>query len=234
VDEDFSECHDLAEKHPEKLRGLVEQWWADAGAFDVLPLDDRDYERVAADIAARRRTTYVYYPGMARIDRLSAPDIADRSYSIAAEVEVPSTGAEGVLLASGTRFAGYVLYVKDRRLVYEYVYSENTRYTIRCEVPVPTGRSVLRYEFAKTGPRRGRGTLSIDGRPVGSAEIPKTWPVYAVSGGILCGRDGGSPVSDAYGCPFAFTGTIHRVVVELGADGKIDARGEHRAALAEE
>lgn len=234
LDEDFSECHDLAEKHPEKLRELVERWWAEAGAFDVLPLDDREYERVAADIAARARTTYVYYPGMARIDRLSAPDITDRSYSIAAEVEVPAAGAEGVLLASGTRFAGYVLYVKDHRLVYEYVYSENVRYTISSEVLVPTGRSVLGYEFTKAGPRRGRGTLSIDGRPVGSAEIPKTWPIYAASGGVLCGRDGGSPVNEAYVCPFAFTGAIRRVVFELGNDREPDPRGEHRAALAEE
>lgn len=234
LDEDFSECHDLAEKYPEKLRELVERWWAEAGAFEVLPLDDRDYERVAADIAARARTTYVYYPGMARIDRLSAPDIANRSYSIAAEVEIPAAGAEGVLLASGTRFAGYVLYVKDGHLVYEHVYSENVRYTIRSNAPVPSGRHVLRYEFTKTGSRRGRGTLSIDGRPAGSIEIPKTWPIYAIAGGVLCGRDGGSPVSEAYACPFTFTGTIHRVIIELGDDCEPDARGEHRAALAEE
>jgi hypothetical protein len=38
---------------------------------------------------------------------------------------------------------------------------------------------------------------------------------------------------DAMG-PFAFTGTIHRVVVELDHDRDLDARGEYRAALAEE
>ncbi len=234
LDEDFSECHDLAEKHPEKLRELVERWWAEAGAFDVLPLDDREYERVAESLAARARTTYVYYPGMARIDRLSAPDICDRSYSIAAEVVIPAAGAEGVLLASGTRFAGYVLYLKDGRLIYEYVYSESVRYPIRSEAPVPKGPRVLRYEFRKTGPRRGSGVLSIDGQRVGSVEIPKTWPVYALSGGILCGRDGSSPVSDAYVCPFAFTGTIHRVIVELGNEGRSDPPGGYRAAFVEE
>lgn len=234
LDEDFSECHDLSATHPERLRALVDRWWAEAGAAGVLPLDDRDYERVAASIAARARTVYTYYPGMARIDRLSAPDITDRSYGIAAEVEIPATGAEGVLLASGTWFAGYVLYLKDSRLVYEYVYAEGVRYTIRSDAPVLAGSHTLRYEFTKTGTRRGQGTLYIDARRVGSTELPKTWPTYAVSGGVLCGRDGGTPVSDAYPCPFAFTGTIHRVVVKLGHDGEADRRAEGKSALAEE
>ena len=233
TDEDFSECHDLADTHPDKLRELVDRWWAEAGAFAVLPLDDREYERVAASVAARARTTYVYYPGMARIDRLSAPDITDRSYSIAADVEIPPAGAEGVLLAAGNRFAGYVLYALAGRLVHEYVYSERVRHTIRSETPLPVGRVSVRYEFTKTGPRRGRGTLAVDGQPIGTVEVPKTWPLHATSSGVHCGRDGSVPVSDAYVCPFAFTGTIHRVIVELG-DGRSDGPGEYRAALAEE
>ena len=63
--------------------------------------------------------------------------------------------------------------------------------------------------------------------------MPKTWPLHATSSGVHCGRDGSVPVSDAYVCPFAFTGTIHRVIVELG-DGRSDGPGEYRAALAEE
>lgn len=130
-------------------------------------------------------------------------------------MEIPAGGAEGVLLASGSRFAGYVLYVKDGRLVYEYVYSPAVRHAIRSQAAVPTGPSVLRYEFRRTGPRRGRGTLSIDGRAVGSVEIPKTWPVHGTTAGVTCGRDVGAAVSDAYAAPFPFTGTLRRVVVEL-------------------
>jgi arylsulfatase len=233
LDEDFSELRDLAEKHPDKLRELVDRWWAEAGANQVLPLDDREYERVAENIRARARTRYVYYPGMARLDRLSAPAITDRSWSIAAEVDVPAGGAEGVLLASGTWFAGYVLYVQKGRLVWEYVYSLRERHVMRSTEPVPSGRHRLRYEFARTGPRRGRGSLWIDDRRVGEIELAKTWPVHGLTGGLFCGRDGGAPVSSAYAAPFAFTGTIHRVVVELGADGDAEAAGG-RAALAEE
>jgi arylsulfatase len=234
VAEDFSESRDLADRDPERLRELRDRWWAEARAFDVLPLDDREYERVAATLAARARTRYVYYPGIARVDRLSAPYITDRSYSIAADVEVPAAGAQGVLLAMGTRFAGYVLYVMDGRLVYEYVYSQAVRYTVRSDRLVPRGASTLRFEFARTGPRRGQGALVIDGQRVGRIDMPETWPVHGTCGGLFCGRDGGAPVSDVYTPPFAFTGSIRRVVVELGHDGAGDAAGESRAALSEE
>ena len=139
--------------HPmiaQKLRELVDRWWAEAGAFDVLPLDDREYERVAANAEARARSRYVYYPGMARIDRLSAPYITDRSWNLSAEVEIPAGGAEGVLLAAGSRFAGYVLYVKDGHPVFEYVYSPAQRQVIRSETAAPAGPSELRYEFRRT------------------------------------------------------------------------------------
>jgi arylsulfatase A-like enzyme len=235
LDQDFAECRDLADQHPERLRDLVARWWAEAEAHNVLPLDDREYERVAADIAARRRTRYVYYPGMARIDRLSAPDVSDRSYRILAEVEIPAAGAEGVLLAAGSRFGGYVLYVQDGRLLYEYVYSRDRRQVIRSDRRLPTGRRLtLRYEFQKTGPRRGRGSLFIDQDLVGTVEIPRTWPLYATTGGLFCGRDGGTRVGEGYRGPFPFTGSIHRVIVELADDGQSDPAGEARSALAEE
>jgi arylsulfatase len=99
---------------------------------------------------------------------------------------------------------------------------------------MPEGPSVVRYEFRRTGPRRGRGTLTIDGRPVGSVEIPKTWPVHGTTAGVTCGYDTGAAVSDAYAAPFPFTGTLRRVVVELQNDGVPDPAGGFRSALAEE
>jgi arylsulfatase A-like enzyme len=234
TDEDFAECHDLADNHPERLRDLVDRWWAEASANQVLPLDDREYERAAEAMRARARSRYVYYPGMARIERLNAPEITDRPWSLAADIDIPAGGAEGVVLASGTRFAGYVLYLQGGRYVWEYVYSQNVRHVIRSDTPVRAGRSEVRYEFTLTGPRRGRGALFVDGQLVGTTEIPRTWPVHGTTGGLHCGRDGGAPVSDAYISPFAFTGTIHRVVVEMAPDDEVDRDGAARHALEEE
>ncbi|HEV8142330.1 MAG TPA: arylsulfatase [Methylomirabilota bacterium] len=234
TDADFAECHDLADKHSERLRELVDRWWVEAGVYQVLPLDDREYERVAETMLARARSRYVYYPGMARIDRLNAPDVTDRSWSLAADVEIPAGGAEGVVLASGTRLGGYVLYLHGGRCVWEYVYSQSARHVIASEAALPTGRVELRYEFTRTGSRRGRGSLYVDGKLAGTAEIPKTWPVHGLTGGVHCGRDGGAPVSDAYPSPSTFTGVIHRVVVELASDGEADMKGASRHALEEE
>jgi hypothetical protein len=68
-------------------------------------------------------TRYEYLGDMARIDRLSAPDISDRSYVVTVSFEADEV-AEGVILAWGSRFGGFVLYIKERQLCYEYVYSE--------------------------------------------------------------------------------------------------------------
>ena len=232
--EDVSECRDLAPERPDKLREMVQRWWTEAGLYGVLPLDDREYERVAESVAARARTVSVYYSDMARVDRFSAPDITDRSYRIWADVEIPASGAEGMLLQSGASFGGYALYVKDGRLVHEYAFSERERTTLVSSVAVPSGPTILRYSFRKTGRRRGIGTLYVGNQEAGSAELPKTWPVVAVTGGLTCGRAGSSAVGGAYTPPFPFTGTIRRVVVELGDDGRRDPSAEARAALAEE
>ncbi|MCC7371004.1 MAG: arylsulfatase [Chloroflexi bacterium] len=238
---DFSESNDLAEAEPARLRQMIERWWSEAGAYGALPLDDREYERLAESVAARARQTTVFYPGMARVDRFSAPDITDRSHTIAAEVTIPAGGmtasgaaVEGVLLASGARFGGYVLYVQGGHLVYEYAFSERERFAVRAEIPVPTGDVTLSYVFRRTGRRQGVGTLLVNGQPCGSVTLPKTWPVVAVTAGVLCGRDGGSAVSDAYALPFAFTGTLHRVTVTLDADGAPDPQIAYRAAMSEE
>jgi arylsulfatase len=233
--EDFAETRDLAQQEPARLRSLIDRWWAEARAYDVLPLDDREFAaRAGVSVAAQARKTYVYYPGMARVDRLSAPEITNRSYTITAHIEVPPSGAEGVLLASGGRFGGYVLYVQGGRLVYEYLYADETRYVLASDRALPVGRSTLRFEFTKTGDYQGTGTLRINGEPAGSVHLPRTWPVSGTSGGLYCGRDGGTPVSQAYRLPFAFTGTLNRVVIELDDDGQPDPSIQARADLAEE
>jgi arylsulfatase len=234
LDQDFSECRDLAAEQPEKLRQMIERWWTEAGLYGVLPLDDREYERIAASMAARIRRRYVFTPGMARLDRFSAPDITDRSYSITAELAVPKGGAEGVLLESGSQFGGYALYVKDGRPVYEYAFSERERVSIFGDGPLPSGQTTVRFAFKKTGTRQGTGTLLVDGTVVGTATLPKTWPSVGITAGLRCGRGGPSPISDGYASPFPFNGLIHRVVVELGDDDVHDLAAEYQGALAEE
>jgi arylsulfatase len=235
VDEDFSESTDLAASHPEKLKELVERWWVEAGKYNVLPLDSRMQARMAerkpSTVASGNR--HVYYPGMAPQFEYTAVDLKNRSHTISAEVEIPEAGAEGVLLAHGSWFAGYSLYVKNRRLVYVHNYLGLGEYRIVSTAEVPAGRVVLAFRFTRTGEHRGRGVLLCDGREVGTGEIPRTIPaVIETSGeGLCCGYDSGVPVTPDYVSPFRFTGRIARVVVETGERGAADDGAALRAAL---
>ena len=131
VDQDFAELTDLASAQPDKLRRLIELWWSEAGKYTVLPLDDRDWERAAERLKMNPTTRYEYMADMARIDRLSAPDISDRAYTVTASFEA-DRDRQGVILAWGSLFGGFVIYLKDGRLCYEYVFSEIDEARARC------------------------------------------------------------------------------------------------------
>jgi len=238
VAEDFSECVDLAERHPEKLEALVSRWWEEAEKYNVLPLDSRMQARMGERKpgAARPATRFVYYPGAAPQFEYTAVNLKNRSHTIAAEVEIAAEGAEGVLLAHGSLFAGYALYVKDRRLHYVHNYLGLTEYRITSREEIPAGRAVLRFRFTRTGEHRGTGALLFGDRPVGEGEIPRTVPaVIETSGeGLCCGYDSGLPVTPDYQAPFRFTGRILRVVVDVGDAAAADTEAGVRAAMIEQ
>lgn len=228
LDTDFSEVDDLATAEPERLRGMIKLWWSEAEKFGVLPLDDRETERAYAWFKRNPTTRYEYQPGMARVDRLMLPAVTDRSYSISAELDLPSRTAEGVILSWGNRFGGCVLYVKDGSLVYEYVFTESVSHELRAGIAPGTRRVGVR--LSRTGKNAARAALLLDDSVVGTVDIPKTWSTYGITAGLTCGL-AGAPVSDAYRPPFAFTGTLHRVVVALENDGSEDPAEAYRAVL---
>jgi arylsulfatase A-like enzyme len=220
LDGDFAEIRDLAASEPDRLRSLVDLWWVEAGKYAVLPLDDRDWERAAARLRMKTTTRYEYLGNMARVDRLSAPDISDRSYAITAEFEPTAATTEGVLIAWGSRFGGFVLYIKDGELRYEYVYSESVTYTIRAPFSPNPGKATVRLSFQRTGTNAGRALLMIGDDPVGAVEIPRTWPTHGTTAGLNCGQDAGSPVSDDYQRPFRLTAQNLRVTIYLEGDAQ--------------
>jgi hypothetical protein len=147
VEEDFSECHDLAEKNKDKLRQLVELWWAEAGKYNVLPLDDQLQERfMGRAVLEKERTSYTYYPGTVRIPEGSAPHTVNRSYSITAEVDIPADGsAEGPICVIGGIASGWSFYIKNHLLVYCYNYlTKHTYIRSTTEITIP-----ITSEFVK-------------------------------------------------------------------------------------
>ena len=121
TDTDRAELHDLAAEHPDKLRELVNLWFAEAGANDAFPLDDRSPLEIILTPRpqlASPRDRYAYFPDTAEVPETQAVNIRNRSFSIGALVDIPAPGAEGVLFAQGARFGGHALYIKDNRLHY--------------------------------------------------------------------------------------------------------------------
>jgi arylsulfatase len=222
VTEDFSESHDLAAQNPSKLREMIERWWSEAGKYNVLPLDDRGLIRGLAQPGLNRPKTIVtYYPGMPNLPVTNALNFRGRSYGITADVEIPSGGAEGVLLSVGGRFGGFSFFVQKSRLTYAYNWVGIERYTVTSTEAVPAGPVKLRVEFTSAGPGGGTATLFINDKRVGQGTIARLVPLtFGLAEGLTIGRDPSTPVTETYQSPFAFTGKINKVVMELKEEPK--------------
>ncbi len=247
TDTDRSELHDLASEHPEKVRELVNLWFAEAGANGALPLDDRSPVEIlntGRPVLTSPRDRYTYFPDTAEVPEAQAVNVRNRSYSIGALVDIPAAGAEGVLFAHGSRFGGHALYIKDNRLHYVNNFVGVAEQKIDGTENVPAGRDlILSASFDKDGeaaPGVATGTLSLyhGDRKVGEGRI-KTQPGYfSLAGEGLCvGRDSGEAVTSDYpnGSAHHFTGgTIKRVAVDVSGDPYLDLERSARAMLARE
>jgi arylsulfatase len=214
LENDFSECHDLAAEQPDKLREMVELWWTEAGRYGALPLDDRRGEMwrpTPRDMTPRNRSRYVLYPPVAHMTGEVSPALGNRSFTATAEVVRPTATSEGALFAVGTRNNGLAFYVKGDRLVFDYNLFTHHHKAVS-DRPVPEGASTLSVRFEKLG-RIGRATVAIDGVDCGSVEVPTVLRMIS-SNGMDAGFDGGSAVSDDYAAPFRFEGEIKRLVFE--------------------
>ena len=167
----------------------------------------------------------------------------NRPHSIEADVTIPSGGAEGALLANGGAAGGFVLYVKDGRLHYTLNYLAREFFTVSSADDLPEGRHKLRFEFEPTGApdfkagqgAPGRFQLYVDGALVGNKEVPFTTPAIYEIEGLSCGYDSGAPVlADVYESPFAFTGTIHEVVIDLEGELIEDDDATQRRLMAQQ
>jgi arylsulfatase A-like enzyme len=222
VTQDFSESNDLAAQNPGKLREMIERWWSEAGRNNVLPLDDRGVIRSLEQPGLNRpRTIVTYHPGMPAVPRANVLNFRNRSYSITADVEIPSEGAEGVLLSLGGRFGGFSFFIQKNRLSYAYNWVGLERYMVTSTEPAPTGLAKLRVDFTATEPNSGSATLYINDKRVGEGRIDRLVPItFGLSEGLTVGRDPSTPVTESYQSPFEFTGKLKKVVMELRDDSK--------------
>lgn len=222
---DFSQSEDLAAREPGRLRALQDLWWAEAARNNILPLDNRLFERFDPrnrPSLVAGRTSFTYYPGIERLPQGAAPDLKNRSFSVAAEIELPATGGEGMVVNQGGRWGGWGLYFdRGGRLTYLQNVMGAERVAVTTAQPVAPGRRRIRLDFAYDGGGQGRGgtaTLFVDGAQVAQGRLERTVPVnWSVDEGLDIGLDHGTPLTEDYAArmPFRFTGRIEQVTIEL-------------------
>ncbi len=232
VDVDPSECHDLADEHPDRLAEMIARWWTEAEEHGVLPLDDRTIELFRTRFRPRSPHPpdrhYVYRPPLSPLPTQAGASVSGRGFDLLASIE-RAPGDEGVLFALGTRNSGLSLFVQGDHLVFDYnAFDDHT--VVESTRPVPLGASVVGVEVRRDG-RRGSARLLVDGEACGDAELPLFMTMIS-SVGPSIGFDHGSPVSPRYEAPFAFSGRLHRVDVLLSPDRRpADARTRAEAAM---
>lgn len=241
TDADRAEARDLAEQHPEKVKELVELWVREAEANKVLPLIDlgvHPMHELEYHGAVRRR--YVYYPGTTEVPEATAARTLGVSFKMLAEVEFTGD-SQGVIVAQGSRFGGYSLFVKGGRLYYVYNFlGIPPEQRLVCEAPT-LGRHIVGVEFVKERITEsleclGQMTLYVDEEPVAHAPFRTQTGRYALCGEGLCvGRDSGDAVSSEYRPQFPFTGgRVVKVIFDVADDVYIDLERQLAAALARE
>ncbi|WP_345168901.1 arylsulfatase [Sphingomonas daechungensis] len=243
IREDFAETNNLADKERERLIAMIGMWYVEAGKYNVLPIDSRGTMRFLEERPqiAPPRTHYVYYPGTQMVPTNAAPRVTNVPHRVAVHVSVPDGGASGALFTMGGNDGGFVFYVQNGRLTYGYNYVSDQRFKIQSDETIPAGEHVFGFEFTPTGApdfANGKGvpatiTLFVDGKSVGSGDLPVTIPLsLGLGAGICVGSDSGSPVMTDYDPPFAFTGTIKKALVDVSGEPIEDREAQVRMYLA--
>lgn len=241
---DWTQAEDLAAEMPEKLAELQKLFLVEAARNQVLPIDDRVLERFLPDVAGRSGPatdlTDMTYPGnLADLQENAVINVRNRSHRITAEVEVTEAGASGVVVAQGSRFGGWSLYLQEGRAAYCGNCVGMHLSFVQSQVELRPGPHTLVMEFNYDGGGQGLGgdvVIRLDGDQVGAGRVTHTTPFTYGPGTLFSiGRDAGSTVCDRYpiGDGNRFPGSVASVRVELlGEQAPNQVAGEVRAALA--
>ena len=229
---DWTQSNDVAAQNPQKVKEMEGIFWKEAEKYQVLPLDGSVVPRLLAErpsITAGRNTFTWTHP-MTGTPNGDAPSLLNASYHFIAEVEIPESGADGMLITQGGRFAGYGFYLLKSKPVFLWNLIDLKR--IRWEGPaLSPGKHTLEFDFKYDGlgmgtlafgspsgvAQGGTGVLSVDGKAVDTQKMERTLPfILQWDENLDIGSDTLTGVNDAdYQPPFAFTGTIDKITLTI-------------------
>jgi arylsulfatase A-like enzyme len=233
LNEDFSQANDIADQHPDKVKEMRKRFVEEANKYQVFPLN----ASVAARIVAPRpnitagRTEFVYTRPMVGLPQGDSPFLLNSSYTITADIEVPEGGAEGMILTSGGRFAGYGFYLLKGKPVVLWNLIDLKR--VKWEGPevLTPGQHTLEFDFKYDGlgsgtlaynnmsglGRSGTGTLKVDGKEVATQKLKRTLPmILQWDESFDIGSDTLTGVNDAdYQPPFPLTAKLNKLTIKV-------------------
>lgn len=240
VAEDYSEKYNVADQYPQKLRELQDEFLIQAAQNNVFPMLNKSFhntpesasEPVYGKIPVFEKTLVlkgIYRPyDLAESNQFN---LDTASYRFTAEIERESTDVEGVIFASGDKFSGFTLYIKENTLKYVYNKSKVTYTTVQA-AGLPAGKLTVAYDFLyHTEDRSAAVILYVNGVEADRAAIPKTYYMKGFSSTLRA--DHYTPVSPEYEVPFEFGGKIHKVIFHQ-VPGTISAEEEIQRFLHEE
>ena len=230
---DFNQTEDIAAQNPQKVKEMRQKFLAEAKKHQVLPLDASVAGRIVAprpNITAGR-SEFVYTRPMVGLPQGDSPNILNTSYTITADIEVPQAGAEGMILTSGGRFAGYGFYLLKGKPVFLWNLVNLKR--IKWEGPeaLAPGKHTLEFDFKYDGlgvgtlafnnmsglGRPGTGVLKVDGKAVQTITMEKTLPmILQWDEAFDIGSDTLTGVNDAdYKPPFPLTARLNKLTIKV-------------------
>ena len=196
--------------------------------YNVLPLDDRQTERIDPTTAGRpslvKGDSQIFFAGMGRLSENSVISIKNKSFSITADIDVKADKpANGVIIAQGGKFGGWSVYAKAGKLKFAYNVLGIQEFYTEATTPIPAGKHQVRMEFAYDGGGLAKGgnvTLYYDGQPVGTGRVEATQPmIFSADETTDIGYESGTPVTPDYSAHSSkFTGKIHWVQLDVGKD----------------
>ena len=226
---DWSQSKNRAKENPQKLHELQRLWLIEAVKYNVLPLDDRFIERANPELAGRpqlvKGTRQLLFSGMGRLSESSIVNFKNKSHAVTAEVEVPPSGAEGVIVAQGGLTGGWSFYAKEGKPKYCYNFYGLNRYTVEGTSAIPPGKHQVRMEFKYDGGGLAKGgtvTLFIDGKKVGEGRVDQTEPfIFSADETLDVGFEAGSPVTHDYPARGTkFSGEVNWVEIDVDKDAE--------------
>jgi arylsulfatase len=228
--DDWTQSTNLASQMPEKLEELQRLFLIEAARYQVLPLDDRRVERFNSDMAGRplliHGNSQLLFGGMGRLPENTVINIKNKSHAVTAQIVVPDEGGDGVLVAQGGQFGGWVLYVHEGKPAYCYNLFGAERFKVYGNTTLDAGEHQVRAEFDYDGGGIGKGgtvTLYIDGEAIGEGRVEGTQPMlFSADETTDVGHDTATSVTDdfASSADTRYPGRVRWIQIDLGDDAE--------------